>query len=247
MTAMLTAEWHKLTTVRTFRWLMVGVAVVAVVTTVSTVSAANQPPWHMANPLHEQMAWFLTTVNGSIFAMIVGARTFTDEYRHSTIAHTYIADPRRTTTMVAKAGAAALAGTLIGALQTVSLLLVTVLMTLSSAGEVAVHRADIAPAVGMLVAMAMWAVIGASLGAIMRNQVGVVAAVLVWNLLLENLGAGLLEGAGRFLPGQTVHAIAQTSEAIGLLGIGPAILLMAGYTAAFVGAGLAITRRRDIT
>lgn len=247
MTAMLTAEWRKLTTVRTFRWLMVGVVVVAAVSTSSTVSAASQPPWHMTAPLHEQMAWLLTTVNGTIFAMILGARTFTDEYHHITIAHTYIADPRRTTTMVAKAGAAALAGTLVGALQTAGVLLVTVLMALSSAGEVAIHSADIAPAAGMLVAMAMWAVIGAGLGAIVRSQVGVVAAVLVWTLLLENLGAGLLERAGRFLPGQTVHAMAQTSEAIDLLAIGPAMLLMAAYTAAFVGAGLAITRRRDVT
>lgn len=94
--------------------------------------------------------------------------------------------------------------------------------------------------------MALWAVIGAGLGAIVRNQVAVVASGLIWILRLENLGAGLLEEAGRSLPGQAVHAIAQTREAIALLAAGAAAALMAAYAALFLAAGLAVVRRRDI-
>ena len=246
MTAKLIAEWRKLTTTRASYWLLVGAAVVAALSAYSTTSATTQPPWHMTTPLHDQMMWVLATMNGAIFAVIVGARTFTDEFRHNTIAHTYIADPARVASTVAKAGAAALAGVLVGAVTIAGLVVVAVLMALGSGGEVAFHGRDVLPAVGLLGAMGLWAAIGAGLGAILRSQVAVVAVGLIWVLMLENLGAGLLEEAGRFLPGQAVHAMAQTPEAIDLLGAVPAALLMVLYAGAFVACGMVTIRRRDI-
>ena len=247
MTARLIAEWRKLTTIRTFHWLLVGTAVVAALSAFSTTSATTNPPWHMTTPLHDQMAWFLATINGAIFAIIVGARTFTDEFRHDTIAHTYIADPGRTASTIAKAGAAALAGVLVGVVTIAAVVVVAVLMAASSQGEVALHSSDLLPALGMVGAMGLWAVIGAGFGAIVRNQVAVVAVGLIWILMLENLGAGFLEEAGRFLPGQAVHAMAQTREAIDLLPALSASALMAAYAALFIACGLAVIRRRDIS
>lgn len=247
MTANLAAEWRKLTTIRTFTWLLVGAAVVAAVGVFSTTSATTEPPWHMNAPLHEQMGWMLAAVNGGIFSLILGARTFTDEFRHHTIAHTYIADPRRISSTIAKAGAAALSGVLVGVTVGVSVLVVTLLMALSTNGDVTVYRADLVPTVGMLAAMALWGVTGAGLGAVVRNQVAVVAGGLIWILMIENLGAGLLEQAGRYLPGQAVHAMAQTTEAVDLLATGAATGLMAVYAGLFLATGLAIVRRRDIT
>lgn len=182
-----------------------------------------------------------------IFAVIVGARTFTDEYRHSTIAHTYIADPKRTASTLTKGGAAALSGLLVGAVALAALVLVAVVMAASSGGEIVFHGSDVVPGAGLLAGMALWAVIGAGFGAIVRNQVAVVAAGLIWILMLENLGAGLLEEAGRYLPGQAVHAMAQTRDAIDLLSAGPATVLMTAYAALFITAGLAVTKRRDVT
>lgn len=246
MTARLTAEWRKLVTIRTFYWLLAGAAVVAALVAFATTSSMSQPPWPMTTPLHDQMMWALATMNGAIFAIIVGARTFTDEFRHDTIAHTFIADPGRVVSTLAKAGAAFLAGALVGVVTVVALAIVALLMALSSGAEVATHSSDLLPAVGLIGAMGLWGAIGAGFGAIVRHQVAVVAVGLVWILMLENLGAGLLEEAGRFLPGQTVHAMAQTREAIDLLAVGPAALLMAGYAATFVACGLLVNRRRDI-
>lgn len=246
MTRHLTAEWRKLSTLRTFLWLLAGAAAVAAVGAFSTISATSGPPWHMTAPLHERTAWVLATINGGIFAVIVGARTFTDEFRNDTIAHTYIADPRRVSSTLAKASAAALAGLLVGAVAAVTMFVVALLMTVLSGGQVAFHAADLMPTVGLVAAMGLWAVIGAGLGAVVRNQVAVVAGGLIWILMLENLGAGLLEEAGRFLPGQAVHAMAQTREAVGLLATLPASLLMASYAAVFIAAALALIRRRDV-
>lgn len=247
MTAKLTAEWLKLNTTRTFYWLLAGAAAVAAVGAFSTISATSQTPWHMTTPLHEQTMWLLATINGGIFALIVGARTFTDEFRHSTIAHTYIADPRRIVSTIAKAGAAAMSGILVGLVVAAALAVVAVAMALLSRGEIAFHASDLVPTMGLVAAMGLWSVLGAGLGAIIRNQVAVVAGGLIWILMLENLGAGLLEEAGRYLPGQTAHAMAQTPEAVGALSSGPAAALMAAYATLIIIGALAVSRRRDIT
>jgi ABC-2 type transport system permease protein len=231
MTTRLNAEWRKLTTTRTFSGLLAGAGLVAAVGAFSTTSASTAPPWHMDVSLHEQTLWVLAAINGGIFAIILGSRTFTDEFRHHTIAHTYIADPKRTRSTLAKAGAAAASGILVGAVTVAALVLLSLIMAASSDGEVAFHRSDLVPTAGLIVAMALWAMVGAGLGAIIRNQVAVVATGLSWILMLENLGAGLLEGAGRYLPGQAVHAMTQTGEAVDLLASGAAGILMAGYAA----------------
>lgn len=247
MTARLTAEWRKVTTTRTFYWLLAGIAATAAVGAFSTTSATTDPPWGMTTPLHEQTMWVLAAINGAIFAVIAGARTFTDEYRHSTIAHTYVADPKRTASTFAKAGAAALSGLLVGAVALASLVLVAVIMAASSGGEIALHAGDVVPGAGLIAGMALWAVIGAGFGAIVRNQVAVVAAGLTWILMLENLGVGLFEEAGRYLPGQAVHAMAQTRDAIDLLTAGPAAALMATYAGLFIVAAVVVAKRRDVT
>jgi ABC-2 type transport system permease protein len=246
MTAKLNAEWQKLTTTRTFYWLLVGAGAVAAVAAFSTTSATTQPPWHMGVPFHEQTMWLLATMNGSIFAIILGSRAFTDEFRHHTIAHTYIADPERRRSTIAKAAAAAATGVLVGVVTVAAMGFVSLIMAASSGGGITFHTSDLAPTVGLIGAMALWAVIGAGLGAIVRNQVAVVAGGLIWILMLENLGAGLLEERGRYLPGQTVHAMARTSEAVALLGTGPAAFLMATYAALLTTAALAVNRHRDI-
>lgn len=246
MTARLLVEWRKLATVRTFTWLLVAAAVVSGLATFATTSSATQPPWAMTTPLHEQVAWLLAAMNGSVFAIIVGARTFTDEFRHDTIAHTWIADPGRVRSALAKAGAAALAGNLVGVVTVAAVALAALVMARSTGGQVVLHGSDVLPAVGMVVAMGLWSVIGAGVGAIVRSQVVVVAGGLLWVLVLESLGAGLLGGGGRYLPGQAVHAIARTREAIDLLAAGPAVLLMAVEAALVVAVGVAVSRRRDV-
>lgn len=247
MTAKFTAEWRKITTTHTFHRLLAGVAAVAAVGAFSTTSATTEPPWHMTTPLHEQTMWVLAAINGAIFAVIAGARTFTDEYRHSTIAHTYIADPKRTASTLAKTGAAAISGLLVGAVALAALVLVAVIMAAASGGETALHGADVVPGLGLIAGMALWAVVGAGFGAIVRNQVAVVAAGLIWILMFENLGAGLLEEAGRFLPGQAVHSMAQTRDAIDLLAAGPAAVVMAAYAGLFIAAALVVAKRHEVT
>ena len=247
MTAKLTAEWRKLTTTPTMYWLLAGAATVAAVAAFSTTSATTEPPWHMHTPLHDQTMWVLATINGAMFAIIIGARVFTDEFRHSTIVHTYIADPDRRASTIAKASIAAITGLLTGGVVVTSLLGVSMVMAATSGGQLVLHASDVAPTTGLIAGMGLWAVVGAGLGALVRNQVAVVAGGLTWMLMLENLGAGLPRDAGRYLPGQAVQAMARTRDAVDLLSPLPAAVMMLTYALLFTTAGLVVTRRRDVT
>ncbi len=248
MKATILAEWRKLVTIRTFLWLIVAAAAVTAVGAVSTISASTERPWHMPLPLHDQTAWMLGTINGGIFAIIVGGRTFTDEFRHRTLAHTYIADPARTRSTLAKAAVAGIGGGLVGGIVVTALLLVALTMALLSGGTVRLHAGDVPAAAGLISAMGLWGVLGAAFGAVARSQVAVVAGGLIWVLMLENLGAGLLgDDAGRYLPGQAVHAMARTSDqAVNLMSPGTATVLLLLYAAAFIALAGTILRRRDI-
>ncbi len=249
MNATILAEWRKLATLRTFLWLLVAAAAVAAVGAVSTISSSTERPWNMVLPLHDQTAWLLATINGGIFSIIVGARTFTDEFRHRTLAHTYIADPARTRSTVAKAAVAGMGGALVGSAVVAALLLVALAMALLSGGTVSLHASDVPAAAGLIGAMGLWGVLGASFGAVVRSQVAVVAGGLIWVLMLENIGAGLLgDDAGRYLPGQAVHAMARTTDqAVNLMSPGTATVLLVLYASSFVVLATAILRRRDIT
>lgn len=247
MTGSLRAEWLKMITTRTFYGLLAGAAAVAAIGAFSTTSATTSPPWDMTTPLHEQTAWVLATINGGMFAIIVGARTFTDEFRHGTMAHTYIADPRRTVSAVSKALVGAASGVLVGVATVAASVVVALLMAAGSGGEVAFHTSDVTASLGLFAAMALWAVVGAGIGAIVRNQVAVVAGALLWVLMLENLGAGMLDEGGRFFPGQAAHALARTTEAVNALAVPRAAVLFVAYGVVSMIAAVLVLRRRDLS
>ena len=106
---------------------------------------------------------------------------------------------------------------------------------------------DVAALGGAVVAGGLWAAIGTAVGAMVRHQVAAVVGALVWVLLLENLGAGLFGDAGRFLPGQAAHGLAQASQAGTILAPVAAAALLVAY--AVVATGLAMLRmaRTDVT
>ena len=69
---------------------------------------------------------------------------------------------------------------------------------------------------------------------------------LVWVLLLENMGAGLLGDAGRFLPGQAAHGLAQASQAGAILAPAAAAGLLLSYVLVATGAAMLRMARTDV-
>ena len=101
-----------------------------------------------------------------------------------------------------------------------------------------------------LVVMAVYAVIGVAVGALVRNQIVAVVGVLVWMLVVEQIIVPTYPVAGRWLPGGATDAWLQLGPALSLNGrLLPAPLgglLLLGYAVTAVAAAVQLSLRRDV-
>ncbi len=218
---------------------MFGLVALAVALHVLALGAAN-----LSTRSDQLNVFEVGTRVGMIFAGLVGAMAITAEIRHGTIRPTFLVTPRRGPVIAAKLAVGALAGIVFG-------LLAEGLM--AGAASVAFAARGIHDQLtggdylqlllGGAAAAAFWAMIGLGVGAIVRDQVGTLIGLLAWMLLIENLVAGFVPGAGRFLPGAAGLALAGNTDK---LPAAVAVLLLILYAAAASAAGWIATLRRDV-
>lgn len=241
MRRLIRSEAIKLTTTRTLLGMVLGAAAVAGLGAASVVLAAERDVLDRA--LQDQDFYVLASINITLFALVLGIRGLTDEFRHGVIRPTVLAIPTRHRIVVAKAATYLAAGATVAVGAQVVLLAVAAVAAMTRGATLQLGAGDLGALAGLAAASGLWAVIGLALGAIIRHQVAAIVAALLWVLLLENLGAGLLGDAGRFLPGQAAHALAQATGAGVLLAPAAGGTVLAAYVAtAAVGATIALRR-----
>jgi ABC-type transport system involved in multi-copper enzyme maturation permease subunit len=206
MIALVRAELIKLFSTRTFFGLVAGAVAVVLLGSASTIISAN--PQDLRGPLHEQTFYVLASINGGLFALVLGVRGFTDEFRYGTIITTLLSARRRFSVLGAKLIVAALAAATMAIVTEAAMSATAAMLSSARGAEVTVSAADIGAFAGMVGAFALWAAIGTTLVAIVRHQVAAIVGGLVWVLVIENIGSSLLGDAGRYLPGQAAHALA---------------------------------------
>ncbi|UUT34524.1 ABC transporter permease [Microbacterium elymi] len=151
---------------------------------------------------------------GYVFPLLIGTLMVTAEFRHKTLTPTFLATPRRGTVLWAKA----VVGVGIGAVY-------AVLAIIAAAGPAAGFLAgfgldtDLASSdtwamFGRIVlAFALWVLIGIGVGALVRNQVAAVVIVLAFTQFIEPIGrvaAAFVKGLDKvtqFLPGAASDAL----------------------------------------
>jgi ABC-2 type transport system permease protein len=248
MTRLLRSELLKQRTTRTNLTLLLYMfGLIALVVLLHVFSLPTDELGSLANQL-QLLGW--GTSIGALFAALLGALSITAEIRHGLIRPTFLAAPRRSRVIAAKVGASALAGVLVG------LLAEAVTAAIVSAGlaargiEIAVTAGDLAQLLaGGAAAAALFAAIGVGVGALVRNQVGAVAGLCVWLLLVETIVIGDVPSVGQFSPGASAGALAGALQNVGppdLLAPALGALLLAAYAAAAGAAGSIATERRDI-
>ena len=245
MRSLARAELVKLVTTRTAIGLVAGGAAVAALGAVSTVTSGQ--PAELAKPLHEQTFFLLASINLSLFAVVLGIRGFTDEFRHGSIVPTLLVAPSRVQLVAAKTVVFAAAAAVLAAVAQAVMLAVAVPLLQGSGVEATVETADLTAMAGLTAASALWAAIGVAVGAIVRHQVGAVVGALIWVLLVENLGAGALGEASVYLPGQAGHGLATASQAGTLLAPAAGALVLGTYALAAVAVAAVRLTRSDIT
>lgn len=187
---------------------------------------------------------------GALFAALLGAMSITGEIRHGTIRPTFLATPRRERVIAAKLAAGVLTGIAVG-------LLAEGLTAGIEAAGLAVRGVHIQLTAGDYTqllaggaaAAGLFAAIGVGVGAVVRQQIGAVAGLVIWLLLIETTLIGNVPSAGKFAPGAAAGAIGgavQTQSASKLVAPAVGVLLLVIYAAIASAAGTVFTNRRDV-
>jgi ABC-2 type transport system permease protein len=183
---------------------------------------------------------------GALFAALLGAISFTGEIRHGTIRPTFLVSPRRGRVVAAKVAASTLMGAGFG-------LVASALAAVIGAGVLGARGVDVQLdggdylllVAGGAAASALWAAIGAGIGATVRDQVPTLIGISAWLLFVEGLFGGDLADVSRFTPG-TLGMAVSGQEPDTLLAPAVSLLLLALYAVAAAAAGWLATTRRDV-
>jgi ABC-2 type transport system permease protein len=240
------AELFKLRTTRTSWGVTLGsLSLVLVISAIAALAGEFEP---------DDSEMGLLEIAGlvQIFALVLGILIVATEFRHGTITPSLLAVPDRVRLVLAKLVAALGAGALLGLVA--AGLCAAIIIPVLSARDVDVIESSTAEVLeligGNLAASALFAAIGVGLGALIRNQVGAIIGALGWIFLVEPL-LGIIPGfddvIAKWFPSGAANAAAGTASSEDALGQVPAALVLAGYAAAFVAAGIVMVRRRDVS
>jgi ABC-2 type transport system permease protein len=187
----------------------------------------------------------------SIFTLLFGILAVAGEYRHQTITDTYLSTPARGRVLGAKlvvyAALAALAGV---ASSLVGLAVAAAWWADKGASFGWGNSAMWATIGGGIAWTAIFAAIGVSAGALIRNLVGAVAVSLAWIALVEGVVGQLIGHLARWLPfyaGQALGAGGTAMLPEPLLPRLGALVVLLAYAAIFALAAVASGVRRDVT
>jgi len=237
------AEWLK---VRTTRLLygMIPVAVAISVTAVAgVVLSADDATLSSIAGIRRV---FAVTGAGAILMLVIGIVISAGEYQHGTTGDTFLTTPRRDRVVVAKliigAGIGLGAGALISLASVgIASLLYKIAGTAFPFDEPEVWLS----LAGTLAYTALFAVLGVSVGCLIRNQVFAVSAALGWFAVVEHILVNLAPAIGRWLPAAAGQAIVRT-PLDGLLSPLGGFAVLAAYGAAIALVGARTTATRDV-
>ncbi len=209
------------------------------------------------------LVYSIATAIGYVFPLILGVLAATAEVRYQTLTPTFLAVPRRGRVLAAKLIAIALAGGVFG---------VFGLIGSMGAGAPLLAAFGVDPLLGdsdtwamagrIVIASALWAIIGVGVGALIPNQIAAIVVVLAFTQFVEPIlrfGTSIWEwtaNVGKFLPGAASDALVGSSIFTSL-GTATAStqalewwqggLVLLGIAAVVTIAGYLTTWRRDIT
>jgi ABC-type transport system involved in multi-copper enzyme maturation permease subunit len=239
VTGLFLSEVRKIATTSTVYWLLAG-GVAFSLLAVSSLSGADEA--QMARPIVEQLFLFLGTFVKLAF-LILGIRVATDEFRYGTANPTFLFTPTRWKVLVAKTGAAASFGLVMAAI------VQTVLFTGGAAffafkdQTLQIGSEGVYAFVGAVLAGTIWTVVGLGIGALIRNQVIAIVAVVVWFMGLEDVIGSRMGDTDRFLPGRAGLNLALAPDDRTLI---MGLTTVCIYAAVALALGTLAVQRRDV-
>ena len=185
----------------------------------------------------------------TLAALVLGILGMAGELRHGTATSTFLVTPARGRVVAAKLAAAAIVGLAMAWLSSAAVLAVGLPWLRAKGIQVAVADPGLAARVaGLAGTVALFAVLGVGLAALLRNQVAaVIVGLLWWTQMIEQLLVGVLRQPGleRWLPMGAASAL--TRPGGGTLPMWAGALVLGAYGLVLALAGGRLVVRRDLT
>jgi ABC-2 type transport system permease protein len=239
------SEFRKLTTTRSMYAMLAGLVVIVALGVVATTTDGQ--PGSLLAPLEHQVFLNVSLTIAPLFGLLLGLRSFTDEFRYGSIVPTLLASPVRRRVVGAKLVATA-GGAVVLALAAVAISIAVGVPILMVKGiEVTWSTTGLAGVVGRLIgATVLWTAIGVGIGVAVKHQVAAIAGALVWILAAEGIFSGLVPDVARYFPGAAGFALVGINAAE-LLTPSLGAVMLAGYALVALATGAVLMQRRDIT
>ena len=244
MTDQLLSELRKMRSTRTNLGLLGGMVALVVVflLTIGLTGTSSD----LADHDHQHRVFSVAT-QAALFAALIGVMAITSEFRHGTIRPTFVVTPHRGRVVAAKVVSSLLMGLLFGALAVGLAFGIGYAVFAARGAHLVLDRNDVLLLVlGTIAVTALWSALGVGLGAVVKNQVFAVIALLVWTGLVNPILDGALPGVGRYTPIAASASLTADPASYLLSPLGGGLLLIA-YAAVFVAAGGMLVARRDVT
>jgi ABC-2 type transport system permease protein len=247
------AEFLKLRTTQVWFWLLMATVAVAALLVVAQLA----PSGNVTTPADVANLFASSSEPLYILVFVLGVLGVTTEFRYQTITPTVLQTPSRWAIVTAKLITYAIVG--IGyALVAVAIQVAMAVPWLDAKGGVTVDFGDPdvrRAIIAMFGVLALFAIIGLGIGALLRNQIVAVVVGIVFLALIQNilLAIPVVKYAYAYMPAGAANAMLTTNvHASDLNGVtllpplgGVGVLLLWAFVPAFVGAAYSMTR--DIT
>lgn len=244
MTDQLLSEFRKMRSTRTNLGLLAGM--IALILVFLLTIGLTGPRSDLADHDHQHRLFSVGT-QAALFATLIGVMAITSEFRHGTIRSTFVVTPHRRRVIAAKVLSSLLMGLLFGAFAIGLSFAVGYAVLAARGAHLALDENHVLLLVlGTIAMTALWAALGVGLGALMKNQVFAVIALLVWTGVVNPILDSAVPGAGRFTP--IAASASVTADPSNYL-LSPLLggLLLLAYTVLFVVIGAMLVARRDVT
>ena len=248
-TRLVRAELRKLTTTK-MPWAFVAVLVVISALTATAVAIGTDMDGSKAfvSTAADQRSLMAFAANAMMGAGLFGAIAVAREYGHSTVIPTFLASPRRHRAVLAQLLAIAIVGgalSLVGAAFTVAAVALSLPTT---------EYGFLVPVTGVLrilgasvFAGSCGAVLGAGIGAVVRNTGGAVTGAVVALIILPPLLVQLANDAASWIPASLASVLSGVTPEMGSdVGVLSAVLGLAAWAVVPAVVGLVAVLRRDV-
>ncbi len=245
MITLIVSEWRKLRTTPTMWWLFAATVVVA---TGGTILGFVTADFHHLTPHTEP--WLRTGLHivglSSTLAEVAGIIGMAGEFRFGMADQTFLSTPRRGRVVAAKAVVYGLLGAVFGVVNAVvSLATAWIWLTAKGIGLPFGESLLWEIIAGGIGSATLFALLGVGLGALLRNQVVTIVAVLVVQTAIEPAILGASTNVGRLMPSIAAEGL-RRFPLDDLLSAGPAAAVLAGWCVLAIAAGLLRLRRADL-